>query len=113
MQYFGVFGTEGFPDMGDMSMEDMAKMGVAMGVMGNVIGANSDVFAPITQGQQISMYPGQPAEWSCTCGASGLTGKYCINCGTKRPEPMGAWNCTCGSMGLTSLFCPNCGKARG
>ena len=114
MQYFGVFGSENLSDaLGDINMQDMAKMGVAMGVMGNVMGGNSDVFAPITQGQQIGMYPGQPSSWSCSCGTAGLTGNYCINCGSKRPVPVGTWSCSCGETGLTSNYCPNCGKPRG
>lgn len=47
--------------------------------------------------------------WTCSCGA-GNKGKFCYQCGTKKPEalPEGAWKCSCGSVN-TGKFCPECG----
>ena len=51
--------------------------------------------------------------WTCpNCGATGLTGKFCGECGTPRPAA-GPWTCpTCGTEGLEGKFCPNCGTKR-
>lgn len=108
MQYFGFVGT---PDMGDLNvdnMQDMAKLGMAMGIANNVINANNDVFAPVMQNAQTGAVP--PTGWVCSCGNSCTSGSFCPECGTKRPDA--AWNCSCGMSGLTSKFCTNCGKKR-
>ena len=50
----------------------------------------------------------------CSCGQSGITGKFCPNCGTKKPEPKpsaDSWQCTCGNI-ATGKFCPECGSPR-
>ena len=58
--------------------------------------------------------PKLPLTWDCpACGAKGNSGKFCSECGAKRPEPApAAWDCTCGEKGITGKFCPNCGKKR-
>ena len=50
--------------------------------------------------------------WKCTCGAT-ATGKFCPECGSKKPEPVqsGAWKCQCGTM-ATGKFCPECGSPK-
>lgn len=50
--------------------------------------------------------------WKCSCGAT-ATGKFCPECGAKRPEPTmtGGWRCSCGTM-VTGNFCPECGAKR-
>ena len=56
--------------------------------------------------------PAAPAgdSWRCACGAA-VTGKFCHECGQKKPEPVAAnaWRCACGTM-ATGKFCPECGK---
>lgn len=48
--------------------------------------------------------------WSCDCGETGNTGKFCMNCGTPKPE---AWNCTaCGHVGNKGKFCEECGAPK-
>ncbi|HCA54931.1 MAG TPA: virion core protein (lumpy skin disease virus), partial [Ruminococcaceae bacterium] len=42
----------------------------------------------------------------------GITGKFCPECGTKRPEKPSTWDCACGNKGITGKFCPECGKKR-
>ena len=56
----------------------------------------------------------QAGSWTCPqCGTENL-GKFCLNCGTKKPEPKPAdtWDCDCGQTGNTGKFCMNCGKAK-
>lgn len=54
--------------------------------------------------------------WTCSCGKSGNTGKFCNECGTKKPEGNadGSWNCTqCGKKGNKGKFCEECGAKQG
>ena len=50
--------------------------------------------------------------WKCACGAT-ATGKFCPECGAKKPEPKPAngWKCSCGAM-ATGKFCPECGSPK-
>ena len=50
--------------------------------------------------------------WKCSCGAT-ATGKFCPECGAKKPEPKPAngWKCSCGAM-ATGKFCPECGSPK-
>ena len=56
--------------------------------------------------------PAAPAGdgWRCACGTR-VTGKFCPECGQKKPEPVAvnAWKCACGKMAI-GKFCPECGK---
>lgn len=56
--------------------------------------------------------------WECSCGTIN-TGKFCAECGSKKPEPTpapapaddGSWDCACGSHN-TGKFCPECGSKK-
>ena len=50
--------------------------------------------------------------WKCACGAT-ATGKFCPECGAKKPEPKpaGGWKCACGAT-ATGKFCPECGSPK-
>ena len=54
----------------------------------------------------------ESGNWDCECGKTGLTGKFCPECGKGRPSVITSWDCACGKTGLTGKFCPECGKAR-
>ncbi|MBQ4383718.1 MAG: SPFH domain-containing protein [Firmicutes bacterium] len=73
------------------------------------------------QYQQPQAAPAQPAadSWKCpTCGQM-AAGKFCPNCGTKKPEPQPApaaaengWKCPeCGTVNQ-GKFCMNCGTKK-
>lgn len=48
------------------------------------------------------------AGWYCpTCGENRNTGKFCISCGSPKPE----WTCICGAVN-TGRFCQQCGKPK-
>ena len=68
-------------------------------------GANpNQLFAMGQQQQQAA------AGWTCACGASGNTGKFCASCGAKKPDENG-WQCTCGAVNK-GRFCADCGKPK-
>ena len=49
--------------------------------------------------------------WTCpTCGAT-ASGKFCTECGTKKPETPAGWVCSCGSVNK-GKFCPECGAKK-
>ena len=50
--------------------------------------------------------------WKCACGAT-ASGKFCPECGAKKPEPQaaGGWKCACGAT-ATGKFCPECGAKK-
>ena len=56
--------------------------------------------------------PAAAAGWKCSCGAT-ATGKFCPECGAKKPEPAQAeaWKCSCGAT-ATGRFCPECGAPK-
>ena len=47
--------------------------------------------------------------WLCSCGHT-ATGKFCPECGAKKPEASG-WTCSCGSVNK-GKFCPECGAKK-
>ena len=54
--------------------------------------------------------PAAPANgWKCSCGHV-ATGKFCPECGAKKPEASG-WTCACGSVNK-GKFCPECGAKK-
>ena len=48
--------------------------------------------------------------WTCACGALN-TGKFCSECGNKKPEAPAGWKCTCGALN-TGKFCSECGAKK-
>ncbi|MBS6949205.1 MAG: SPFH domain-containing protein [Blautia sp.] len=50
--------------------------------------------------------------WTCSCG-NVVSGKFCPECGSKKPEPKPAegWKCACGNI-ATGKFCPECGAPK-
>ena len=58
--------------------------------------------------------PAAPAadSWTCSCGAT-ASGKFCAECGGKKPEPKVAdgWTCACGAV-VSGKFCTECGAKK-
>ena len=103
----------------------MAMMG--MGMVQNAGGINAQSLFAMGQQAQSAPQPMQPAQqaqpiqqatpqqaqsadaWQCTCGAV-VTGKFCAECGSKKPEVEG-WTCSCGAVNK-GKFCPECGSKK-
>ena len=69
------------------------------------------------QEQEVQEQPQQTSKqsgWTCPkCGTKGNTGKFCNECGAKKPEGDGSWTCpACGHKGNTGKFCNECGAKR-
>lgn len=62
-------------------------------------------------GQAAPAAPAGQAGWSCSCGASGNTGKFCSECGAQRPAEPSGWTCSCGATNK-GKFCSECGAAK-
>ena len=97
------------------AMTGFMGMGMAMNAGG---GMNSQNLFAMGQQQQTasaaSTAPASPAadSWKCSCGTT-VTGKFCPECGSKKPEPVQAnvWKCSCGAT-VTGKFCPECGSPK-
>ncbi len=61
------------------------------------------------QQQPMQQQPSAPAGgWTCACGNTNA-GKFCDNCGSKKPED--GWNCACGKVNK-GKFCAECGAKK-
>jgi len=100
------------------AMAGFMGMGMAMNAGG---GMNAGQFYGMAQ-QQAQQQPSYQAPassaapaadaWTCpTCGAK-VTGKFCTECGTKKPEATNGWKCpTCGKVNQ-GRFCSECGTMK-
>ena len=92
-----------------------------MNMAGQAGGMNAaNLFAIGQQQQAAQPAPAAPVQaaggasgWTCSCGQTGNTGKFCTSCGQPKPQQTGggSWTCSCGTDN-TGKFCQNCGKPR-
>lgn len=91
------------------AMTGFMGMNMAQGMGG---GANAAQLFQMGQ-QQAAQAPQAapaPAGWRCGCGAT-ATGKFCPECGAKKPEPAAGWTCSCGAVNQ-GRFCSECGAKK-
>ena len=105
----------------------MAFMGMGMaGQMGGINAQNLYAMGQQQAAQQAAQQPAaapqpapQPAApaaapaadgWTCACGQTGNTGKFCGNCGQPKPADE-SWTCACGAVNK-GKFCAECGRPR-
>ena len=83
-------------------------MGVGMGAGGGFMASASE-----TNRRQMEMEEEKRREaaaadsWKCSCGNT-ASGKFCSECGAKKPASAGSWICSCGKEN-TGKFCSECG----
>ena len=99
------------------SLRDAANNagGAALGFMGMNMAQQAGGNAAVQfyqMAQQQSAAPAPAADgWKCACGTT-ATGKFCPECGAKKPEPADGWKCpSCGAQ-ATGKFCPECGTKK-
>ena len=101
------------------AMTGFMGMGMAGGMMGGGFNAAQQFYQMGQQQQQAQQAQQQAAapapaadSWTCSCGATN-TGKFCNNCGSKKPEPKPAngWTCACGAVNK-GKFCAECGAKK-
>ena len=102
------------------AMTGFMGMGMAMNAAGGGMNVqNLFAMGQQQQAQQAAQTP-QPTPapqaapaaggWKCACGTT-VTGKFCPNCGTKRPAEDEGWTCSCGAVNK-GKFCTNCGAKK-
>lgn len=90
------------------AMTGFLGMGMAMNAGG---GMNAQNLYAMAQQQQAPAAPAPaPAAggWTCSCGAVN-TGKFCAECGAKKPDD--GWTCFCGTVNK-GKFCVECGAKK-
>ena len=90
------------------SLAGFMGMGMGMNTAGGFMGAASAANANQMQMNQAAKNAGEQETWTCSCGSVN-TGKFCPDCGSKKPE--GPWTCGCGAVNA-GKFCSECGKPR-
>ena len=88
-------------------------MGFGMNTAGGFMASASATNAAQMERQEAQRAAQRAAEanaWTCTCGATN-TGKFCAECGTKKPAPAEGWTCACGATN-TGKFCSECGTKK-
>ncbi len=88
---------------------------MGMGMVQNMGGGtNAAQLFQMGQQQQAAQPAAAPApaaeSWKCSCGAT-ATGKFCTECGAKRPEAPAGWTCSCGTVNQ-GKFCTECGAKK-
>lgn len=91
------------------AMTGFMGMGMAGNAMGGGFNAAQQLF---NMGQQQQAQQQAENSWKCTCGAT-ASGKFCTECGAKKPEPVrnDAWKCACGAT-VSGKFCTECGAKK-
>ncbi len=93
----------------------MGFMGMNMAQQANGMTPNNMV-AMAAQQQQAQQAQQQGSQsqnngWTCSCGATGNTGKFCSSCGKPMPTDNNFWTCSCGAKNK-GKFCVDCGKPK-
>ncbi len=86
-----------------------AMMGfMGMGMAQQAGGVNAAELYRMAEKQQVAVPAPVSNGWKCSCGAEN-TGKFCTECGAKKPDA--GWVCACGSVNK-GKFCPECGARK-
>ncbi|MBO7340682.1 MAG: SPFH domain-containing protein [Lachnospiraceae bacterium] len=81
-------------------------------------GGGMDINGLMAQGQAMRAQQAAAAapaaapanSWKCSCGAT-VTGNFCPECGSKKPEAPAGWTCSCGAVNQ-GKFCSSCGAKK-
>lgn len=101
----GFMGMGMAANAGGMNAQTLFEMGAQQAVRTQGTGAGMQ---EADTGAQQAQKTSGASSWTCSCGSVN-TGKFCPECGAKRPSK--EWMCSCGSVN-TGRFCPECGAKR-
>ena len=103
-------GSGGFMGLAGMAMAGMMANNMSGGQGGGQNGGfgGLHMYQPPTQPAAAA-----PVGWTCPkCGKTGNTGKFCAECGEKKPEEPKGWTCPkCGTVNK-GKFCQECGEKK-
>ncbi len=106
--------TSAGPMMAFMGMNAAQQAGGGLNV--NSLFAQGQAMQQQQAAQQPVQQPAMKAPsaaantWTCSCGAT-VSGNFCPECGTKKPEAPAGWTCSCGAVNQ-GKFCTNCGTKK-
>lgn len=86
---------------GGMNAQQLFQMGATQAAQAQ---------APAQPAASQSPAPAPAAGWTCSCGKTGNTGKFCSECGAPQPAAEG-WTCSCGAVNK-GKFCSECGAKK-
>lgn len=91
-----------------------ARAFMGMGMAGQMGGMNAqNLYQMGAQQAQPAPAPAASEGWTCSCGQGGIAGKFCPNCGSKKPEPdADGWKCPQCGAAVNGKFCPECGTKK-
>ncbi len=89
--------------------------GAAMGFMGMNMaagagGMNAQSLYQMGASQPVQQSVQSADTWVCPNCGNKVSGKFCTECGTKKPEANG-WTCSCGAVNK-GKFCSECGAKK-
>ena len=100
------------------SLGNIMGLGIELGAIGSVMGMTKEILSPSMNasmdiGKNIIGNVNSTGQTCSNCGLSGITSRFCPDCGSPMPVQSSTWDCPgCGKKGIVSSFCPDCGQKR-
>ncbi len=91
---------------------DIMGLGIGLAAAQAVVPQLGTMFSGLNPNQNAAESNETPSGWDCpACGNKGIKGKFCNECGAKKPEKE-TWDCACGNKGIIGKFCNMCGAKK-
>ena len=106
-------GSGGFMGLAGMAMAGMMANNMSGGQGGGQGGGFGGLHMYQPPTQPAAAAAAAAVGWTCPkCGKAGNTGKFCAECGEKKPEEPKGWTCPkCGTLNK-GKFCQECGEKK-